>query len=524
MTTSKEPSPLLSQPEEVALLRDIAQSLNEANNVSEAMSAILPALSRVLGLKTAWAFRFDPQRATFVEAGASGLPPALSHHNAEALKSSWCECQDRLMNGKLDRAINIVRCSRLRDAVGDKEGLNFHASIPLKMHDRPLGILNVAAEGTTVFTQAALDLLRAIGYHVAVTMDRAALLSDMRRRNQQLEALGSIARALTGTTDRTQLIKRATELFGGLMGYDAVALYQEDQLLYQWQNPAGAEPEYSYRDQTTSLLPVEERRLLEDACSRLEVPVPRYPLKVRVESSSTGAFGPIDEDISRAFAWYLTAFLEQIDLYHQAMDTARWTERRQLAADLHDSVSQHLFSAQLLAKSLSDQAGSGDDHVVNLAERLQAVIRASQNEMRRLIEALRPESIPLAVALRHRLIGLRDVVGSRLTWQLDAPDLVLTTRVQDGVIRIADEALQNALKHSADAPIQVLLKTDKRYPLVLEVRDQGPGFLPDAVRAGYGLQTMQERARHMGARLTLSTRPGRGTRVILRIPKEVIGE
>ena len=131
------PIRLLSEGEEARLLKDIAESLNEANDVSSAMSAILPRLSQVLGLKTAWAFRYDPQRATFVEVGASGLPPALSANNAEALRSSWCECQDRMVKGHLDTAVNIVRCSRLRDAIGDKQGLKYHASIPLKMNGRP---------------------------------------------------------------------------------------------------------------------------------------------------------------------------------------------------------------------------------------------------------------------------------------------------------------------------------------------------------------------------------------------------
>ena len=123
------------------ILKDLAEALNETTDVSEAMAAILPRLSSVLGLSTAWAFRYDPDRSSFVEVGASGLPPALACNDAAPLKDGWCECQEQFVAGRLSKAVNIVRCSRLRDAVGDKAELVYHASIPLRSKGKPLGIL-----------------------------------------------------------------------------------------------------------------------------------------------------------------------------------------------------------------------------------------------------------------------------------------------------------------------------------------------------------------------------------------------
>lgn len=520
-----KPKPLLSEPEEVALLKAIAESLNEANDVTQAMAAILPRLSQVLGLKTAWAFRFDPTRATFVEVGASGLPPALARDNASALKSSWCECQDRMVNGRLDTAVNIVRCSRLRHAEGDKQGLNFHASIPMKMNGRPLGILNVAAEGATVFTQPALDLLRAIGFHVAVTLDRASLIADMRRRNEQLEALGIIARELTGITDQQQLYQKAISSFAHRMAVDGVALYEDDQLLHAVCADARRQEEYSYRDQVSALLPESERKILSDACSALTVPIPHFPLTIRIESRNVGAFGTIDEEILTTFAWYLTALLEQTALYHQALDTARWAERRQLAADLHDSVSQHLFSAQLLVRALQQRAprltNAKSQEDTKRLERLASVIQTSQQEMRGLIEALRPGNTPLAVELRHRLIRLADVLGSRLSWDIADVHTTLAARAHDAVLRIVDEALQNAVKHAELGPIRVLLRRSPNS-LHIQVMDLGPGFDSVQVQSGYGLNTMRDRAAAVGLGFRITSRPGHGTQVSISVPKELI--
>lgn len=519
--TDKPPArPLLSEPEEVALLKDIAESLNEANDITAAMSAILPRLSHVLGLRTAWAFRFDPARATFVEVGASGLPPALSRNNGEALKSSWCECQDRMVNGRLDTAVNIVRCSRLRDAPGDKEGLKFHASIPMKMNGQPLGILNVAADGATVFTQPALDLLRAIGFHVAVTMDRAALIADMKRRNEQLQSLGLIARELTGTNEQSELFSRAVSLFATRMGYEGVALFDGENMIHRATMASHSDLEYSYRDRDSALLPPPDRKILADTCSALSIPVPHFPLAIRIESRSVGAFGPIDEEILTAFAWYLTALLEQIAYYHQALDTARWAERRQLAADLHDSVSQHLFSAQLITRALRQRSGnSAAASADELAGRLEAVVRTSQEEMRRLIETLRPDSAPLAAELQHRLIRLRDSVGLEVTWDIADAELSLSARVRDAVLRITDEALQNAIKHAPSSSIHVSLRLEGHHP-VLKIWDNGPGFDPVSVRGGFGLTTMRERAQAARLSFQLMAAPGQGTSICLGIPTE----
>ena len=515
--SARSSHPLLSEPEEAALIKDIAESLNEATDISEAMSAILPRLSHVLGLKTAWAFRFDPNRATFVEVGASGLPPALAANNAEALKSSWCECQDRLVTGHLDTAVNIVRCSRLRDAQGDKEGLTFHASIPMKMNGRALGILNVAAGGARVFTRPALDLLRAIGFHVAVTMDRAALLADMRRRNQQLESLASIAREMTGISERTRLLAKAVQLLAERLGYEAVAILQGDTIVSMVAMEGRREQEYSYQDHEAALLPENQRHILSDACSGMSVPIPRFPFVIRVEARTMGAFGPIDEDILTAFAWYLTALLEHLALDQHALDAARWAERRQLAADLHDSVSQHLFSAQLLARSLRQHQPTKQ---VEVAQRLEAVLRESQQEMRRLIQALRPEGTPLALELRHRLMRLKPVLGEQLSWDIEDVTDELPGEVNNAVLRIVDEALQNALKHAPGAPVHVLLRQSRRA-LVLQISDRGPGFIPKSTRRGYGLSTMRERAQALGLRFRLTSQPGHGTRISVTVPKEV---
>ncbi len=270
----------------MSMLKDIAEALNEANDIQAAMAALLPRIAQMLDLHTAWAFRFDPTRSCFVEVGASGLPPALARNDAEALKGGWCECQSKFMSGALSRAVNIVRCSRLRDAVGDKQGLVFHASVPLQSHGKPLGILNVAASGTQAFGQDVLNLLELISHQVAVAVDRAGLLAAERERSEKLQQLSAISAELVSLADPDQLLQAAVEAIVDQLDYEACGITQVDAVDGQRLVAAAHQGKqaqtgiYRYQDETDIMqLPPEEQILLPDACSVLTVRIPEHRLQ-----------------------------------------------------------------------------------------------------------------------------------------------------------------------------------------------------------------------------------------------------
>jgi len=522
------------------LFTEVAALLNEATDIGSAMDLILPKMGEALGLTTAWAFRYDESRRSFVEVGASGLPPALGCHGAAALKSGWCECQDQFVNSRLDRAVNVVRCSRLRDAVGDKEGLVYHASIPLRSQGRALGILNVAATGHAVFTAHTLTLLGTIGQHVAIAIHRAALWSDERERTEKLSSLSSAAAELTSDMDTAKILQSACRLAVSSLGFPACAMTvtmaaeRTDGIVEQSTHVIGAplvasyrqnEPavnEYAYESEDVDSSSQQDKPFVwTTSRSQIVLPIPQSEYELHVESDQSSAFGDIDREILAAFAWHITAALENARLYQHSVEHAKWNERQQLAADLHDAVSQRLFSALLLART-ADELVNDETKRPRIHDILQGVqdrIIEAQAEMRTLIDTLRPrDTRGFLSRLRERVdaLQLQSQTQIRLSVESGVPD-ELPFDVREAFTSVLDEALHNVLQH-AQAKRAWVTCNQSNEGLVLQIKDDGCGFVSRAVIAGLGTTTMFERMQAVDGRLFVTSHPGRGTVISAQWP------
>jgi signal transduction histidine kinase len=522
---------LTTDTQRLQILKDLAEALNEATDVSEAMAAILPRLSNVLGLSTAWAFRYDPDRSSFVEVGASGLPPALACNDAAALKDGWCECQEQFVAGRLNKAVNIVRCSRLRDAAGDKAGLVYHASIPLRSKGKPLGILNVAASGHSVFTEPALQLLSTIGHNVAVAVDRAGILADERHRAKQLKAMSEMAAELVSFVQPRAILQFAVTRFVEHLGYESCGItvgspdgQRNKPRLVAAAHRLDAERQHSYSYKNfdeTPLLPEHERILLSNTRSVLVRQIPHSDYFIRLESQCPNSYRETDEDLLSAFAWHLAAALENARLYQQSLDDAKWAERRKLAADLHDAVSQRLFSALLLTRTakLLLQSSPPASEVTEAVAKVERLIADSQQEMRDLIHTLRPPDDRSFFALvRERVAPLQLHGQTRIHLTAEgAEDIALSFEQREALLKVVDEALHNTLKHAQakNAYIHIL---HEAHRLAISIRDDGVGFDETTVSHGLGTTTMYERMHHIGGSLRLLSQPGKGTEVVCELP------
>jgi len=160
------------RPGDLRVLKAIAEALNGAANVGEALQTTLEQVAVLLGLGAGWIWLADPGSGRFYSAVAQQLPPFLREPVRMTGKSCWC--LRAFEDGELTAGnIDVMECSRLRAAVAERDrartrGLRYHASIPLYFGDRPLGIMNVAAPAWRRLTRRELDLLSTIASQVGV--------------------------------------------------------------------------------------------------------------------------------------------------------------------------------------------------------------------------------------------------------------------------------------------------------------------------------------------------------------------
>jgi signal transduction histidine kinase len=198
---------------------------------------------------------------------------------------------------------------------------------------------------------------------------------------------------------------------------------------------------------------------------------------------------------------------------------ARQAERARIARELHDSISQDLFSLSLLAAGLRKAlpAGSGLRSEVDTLERTAA---RTMWEMRALLLELRPVALEDS-GLVPALAGLCRAYETRLgiTVAADLREVALDPAAEHAVLRVTQEALGNAVRHANPAEISVRL-AQRNGTVLVEVRDDGRGFDPGAAkeRHGMGLGLMRERVTELGGEFTLDTRPGGGTVIRVALP------
>ena len=214
--------------------------------------------------------------------------------------------------------------------------------------------------------------------------------------------------------------------------------------------------------------------------------------------------------------------IENARLYEQAQGKAALEERQRLARELHDSVTQSLYGASLYAEAAGRALADGEVEpaVTNLQE-LRDTIREAQAEMRLLLFELRPpllEEHGLAGALRSRLNAVEARAGLVTQFEGEASPR-LSAEVEQELFRIAQEALNNVLKHAHATRVSLRLDVpDER--VALEIADNGLGFEPSlGGGGGFGLASMRQRAERLGGTLRIESAPGAGTRVCVEVPR-----
>ncbi|MFI6280656.1 GAF domain-containing sensor histidine kinase [Streptomyces sp. NPDC050988] len=229
-----------------------------------------------------------------------------------------------------------------------------------------------------------------------------------------------------------------------------------------------------------------------------------------------------DEELLTILAQHAAIALTNARLYERSRELTIVEERSRLAHELHDAVSQKLFSLRLTAQAAAALVDRDPARAKGELQQVAALAAEAADELRAAVVELRPAALDedgLVATLRTQIQVLDRAHSARVTFDSRGVR-ALPAAQEEAMLRVAQEALHNALRHSGAARVDVTL--ERHGPgAVLRVTDDGSGFEPRTTRrAGrhLGLVSMRDRTNGVGGTLTVESAPGKGTTIEMEVP------
>lgn len=229
-----------------------------------------------------------------------------------------------------------------------------------------------------------------------------------------------------------------------------------------------------------------------------------------------------DEELLSILAQHAAIALTNARLYERSRELTIAEERSRLAHELHDAVSQKLFSLRLTAQAAAALVDRDPARAKGELQQVAALAAEAADELRAAVVELRPAALDedgLIHTLRNQIHVLDRAHAATVTFDTCGIK-ALPAAQEEALLRVAQEALHNALRHSGAAKVDVVLAR-RGQGAVLSITDSGKGFEPRAVRrAGrhLGLVSMRDRASGVGGRLRVESAPGKGTTIEMEVP------
>ncbi|MET7639061.1 GAF domain-containing sensor histidine kinase [Streptomyces sp. NPDC005438] len=239
------------------------------------------------------------------------------------------------------------------------------------------------------------------------------------------------------------------------------------------------------------------------------------------EPGTGSRFTSEDEELLDLLTQHAALALTNARLHERARELTIAEERARLAQELHDAVAQKLFSLRLTAQAAATLVDRDPAQAKAELREVAHLAADAAEELRAAVVELRPAALDedgLVATLRAQTRVLARAHSARITFTAEGVR-ALPAAQEEALLRVAQEALHNALRHAEARRVEVSLARAPSGGTVLRVADDGVGFEPHRVRGRHlGLASMRDRAQAVGGELTVSSAPGRGTAIRTEVP------
>jgi GAF domain-containing protein len=439
---------------------------------------------------------------------------------------------------------------RVAHRITDAEGIRSLLHVPIKVNGQVFGVFGVNYVEPRALSGEEERVLLALAHRAAVAIENAQIYTESQQRRSELEALYRADESLHSSLRLEDVLHALVNVATDVMHADRISVSVWDPERRQLVTAAArgyspesiAAPLTAGEDVVIEDVMGTELLVISDAANDTRLATPRLRSLVQREGIRTALAAPIivagqpfglfwlsfctehlpsagEQRLAQALAQRAGLAVHNARLFEQARHVATLEERQRLARELHDAVTQTLFSSSLIAEILPRLFARDPDQALHRLEELRRLTRGALAEMRALLVELRPPAL-VATPFTQLLDQLAASMSLRAAVQIDVhaetDERPLPPEVQIGLYRITQEALNNVVKHAAATQAQVRFRRHGAGA-ELRIRDDGQGFDTHRTPPGHlGLSIMRERAKGINARLQVHSRIGSGTRINVR--------
>ncbi len=474
-----------------------------------------------------------------------------------------------MLSGSIVHITDSASDPRVNQDAMQRAGLQSLLGIPLLSGTEPIGVISVGNKQSGTFNTDDERILGMLAPGAVIALENARLYQaeherrqEAEKRRQIAEGLRDVLTALNSNLALNTLLDTIASQAQRLLQASAVAIYRlHDDAVLRIQASTGLSAEYAammhlpsgagavglaaqeqrpvairntetffaeqieqYGNELTPELLALVEQMATTYCALLAVPLlvkKEIYGTIALYYSDTRQFSEDEIALAMAFADQVALAIESARFSEQAQQAAALEERQRLARDLHDAVTQTLFSASMIADVLPRLWERNPDEAQRRLAELRQLTRGALAEMRTLLLELRPS------ALRDANLGdVLQQLGEAVTGRARLPVTVTVTGeerlppdVRVALYRIAQEAMHNVIKHASAQQVAVELHQTPEE-VTLRICDDGRGFDAARVDGGhFGLRIMHERAEAAGAALQVASQPDHGTTITVRWPQ-----